>query len=86
MYGQNPKDAMDDIPWHLPMNIEPERGCPNCDCRKWGDCVVDTSRRRDLFTNEEIPFWRAKSECMICGEPLYWNINPDGAVKWRESV
>lgn len=86
MDRQDSKDAMDDIPWHLPMNIEPERGCLHCGCKKWGDCIVDTSQRRDLFTNEIIPTWRGKSDCLICGEIHYWNINPDGAVNWRESV
>lgn len=84
MDRQNSKDMDDEVPSRLPMSIEPDRGCPACGCRKWGECLVDTSQRMDLFTDKPIAGWRGRSECRICGEILFWNIDPDRAVKERQ--
>lgn len=86
MDRQDPKDAMDEIPWHLPMDIEPDRGCSHCGCRKWSETIVDTSKRYDLFTNAEIHNWQARTDCLICGEIFYWDVDPDGATRERGGV
>jgi hypothetical protein len=84
MNRQDPKDAMNDMPWHIIMDIEPDKGCPHCGCRKWGGCLVDTSQREDLFTKKIIPDWRGRSECKICGEVVFWSFSPDGNVRQRK--
>ena len=86
MNGQDSKDAMgEQLPFHMIMDIEPDSGCPHCGCRKWTECLVDTSQREDLFTRKPVFGWMGRSDCLICGETLFWTIDPDGGVQERHS-
>lgn len=84
MDGQDSKGAMgDELPFHIMMDIEPNVGCSNCGCRKWTECLVDTSTREDLFTRKPVSGWMGRSDCLICGEPLFWSIDPDAGFNER---
>lgn len=59
------------------MDIQPSASCEYCDVKDWTVCIVDTSKRVDLFLNKVCQNWRGASVCKNCGMTNYWLINPD---------
>lgn len=59
------------------LDVAPDDGCRACGHWKWGFCLVDTNLRVDLLTNNPLPFWTGRSDCLKCGITHKWRVNPD---------